>query len=132
MSNQNKVDALEVITQFQRTIGDKPTLESMYGDVLMMKFKIKPLQGDIAILNFKNYDFISALWSLGKLDECIQQNFSKLDSEEQEIFSKLIDYMRQEFQQKLNTANIKGNIEVEEPKTFFEMEIYKDSEKRMN
>lgn len=131
MTNQNKVDAIEVISQFQRTIGDKPTLESMYNDVVMMKFKIKPLQGDIAILNFKNYDFISALWSLGKLDECIQQNFGKLESDEQEIFGKMIDYIRQEFQQKLNTANIKASAE-EPNKSFFEMEIYKDSDKRLN
>lgn len=132
MKSQNKTDAFEIIKQFQSSVlQHTPSVEKMYDEVRMMKFKIKPLQGDISLLNFKNQDFISALWSLGKLDEFFQSHFTDLQPEQQDIFFKLMDEMRYEFQNQLNKANIKPSQNDLKASTF-EMEIFKEKEKSVN
>ena len=47
----------------------------MFEEVRMMKFKIKPIQGDVSAFNLKNERFIESLWSLGKLDEFFHKEF---------------------------------------------------------
>lgn len=131
MNTQNK-DAFEIIKGFQTSVlKQTPTVEKMYEEVRMMRFKIKPLQGDISTLDFKNREFISALWSLGKLDEFFQRHFTDLKSEQQEVFFKLMDEMRYEFQNQLNRANIKPQ-ENDTKAAIFEMEIFKEKEKSIN
>ena len=58
----------------------------MFEEVQMMKFKIKPIHGDVSAFNLKNISFIESLWSLGKLDEFFHREFPQLSKKDQEVF----------------------------------------------
>ena len=123
---------LEIVTSFQvNTLNNKPPDDEMYEEVRMMKFKIKPVVGDIALLDLQNHRFIEILWSLGKLDEFFQKYYSRVKKSEQDMFFKLLDNLYQKYQTDLNSLDLKQEIA---PKAIngFEMEIFKDKGKKTN
>jgi hypothetical protein len=131
MKRKKKMDVFEIIQQFQTAIlSKKPSQKEMLQQVRMMKYKIRPVNGDISFLNFKNTQFIEALWSLGKLDDFFQEHFEKLPVKQQEVFFRLVDNMKYEFQNELNNAHIKPELPAEQ--LMFEMEIYKERSKNVN
>ena len=87
MRKKSNTDVIEIVSKFQKNIlENKPSDDQMYQDVRMMKFKVKPVLGDISILNLKNNTLIEILWSLGKIDEFFQNQSDKLDDTEREVF----------------------------------------------
>lgn len=61
---------LHLFKSFKTTVLDKKVShEQMVRDVSMMKFKIRPLQGDVMRLNFANATFVETIWQLGMMDE---------------------------------------------------------------
>ena len=50
----------------------------MYEEIRMMKFRIRPLQGNVLSVNLNNEKFIEVLWSMGKLDEFYGDKQNKL------------------------------------------------------
>jgi hypothetical protein len=128
----NSTDVIEIITRFQRTIlGNKPSKDQMYQDVRMMQFKVKPVAGDISILNLKNNNFIEILWSLGKIDEFFQHHNEKLNEDEREIFYRLLDELYEKYQDELNTIDLKKE-NTNQSSSNFEMEIFKERSPKAN
>ena len=75
MDKKNKMDVVEMMSTFQNTIlNNKPNEKDMYDEVRMMRFKVKPVHGDLSVLNINNHHFMEILWSLGKMDEFFQAN----------------------------------------------------------
>lgn len=133
MSSQKKTDAFEKIQDFQKAIlSKKPAVAEMIHDVRMMNFKVRPITGDVSDLDFKNPEFIDALWSLGKLDEFFRSEYLELEEHDQDVFFRLVDDMRTNFQQQLNKANIASIEFAEKPRKSFEVEIIKDSNWKVN
>lgn len=127
-------DILELLADFKFILIRKPTYEEMYNQVRMMRFKIKPLQGDISVFNAKNNRLIEVLWSLGKLDEVYQKRVLHLDATQREIFFRVFDDVYHKLQGELNQINLKSeNIRVDSP-TPLEMEIFKEykNNKKLN
>lgn len=121
-----------MVALFQKKIlENKPALHQMLEEVRMMKFKIKPLHGDISLLNLKNNSFIEILWSLGKLDEFFQSQYKKVSSGKKDLFLRLFDEIHEKFQDKLNDLNLKPE-KIVESSSSFEMEIYKERAKDLN
>lgn len=119
-------DIIEMITRFQgKILKKKPSANRMYSEIRMMRFKIRPLQGDISLLNLKNSQFIEILWSLGKLDEFFHQKYKKVATRDRKLFLKLFDDIHDKFQKELNALNLKPERNVESSQTF-EMEIFKE------
>jgi hypothetical protein len=132
MKTGNKVDLYERIKLFQqRTLSNSLSVDEMISEVHMMNFKVRPVYGNIGTLDFKNTDFINALWSLGKLDEFFKEEFQNVEDEDREIFFKLVDDMRVSLQQKLNSAYNRKETPTED-KLFFEIEIYKENLSQVN
>lgn len=128
MSSRKKIDPVERIQNFQRSVlSKKPAAEDMIHEVRMMNFKVHPVTGDISDLDFSNTEFIDALWSLGKLDEFFRAEYFEMKDREQDVFYRLVQDMRSNFQQKLNKANITAIEFAERPKRIFEIEIVKDT-----
>ncbi|MFA9289257.1 MAG: hypothetical protein ACEQSA_05260 [Weeksellaceae bacterium] len=127
-------DLYEKINVFQQNLtSNKPSLSEMTNEVRMMHFKIRPLGGNITMLDFHNPQFIEALWSLGKLDEFFRDEYSMVKKTDQEVFFRLIDEMRNTFQQKLNKVNISVKDKFKDPgKPVFELEIVKDYKSEIN
>lgn len=134
MKKTDNNDLYQKINIFQQTINtNKPSLSEMTNEVRMMHFKIRPLGGNITMLDFHNPQFIEALWSLGKLDEFFRDEFKMVKKADQEVFFRLIDEMRQSFQKQLNKANISVKDKIKDTgKPSFELEIVKDYQSEIN
>ncbi len=132
MKTRNKTDLYERIRSFQQaTLSKKPALDEMISEVRLMNFKIRPVSGNISTLNFKNMEFIDALWSLGKLDEFFRVEFPKIEDADKDIFFRLVEEMRTNLQQRLNKSQLIKAVSREE-QMFFEIEIFKENTPRVN
>ncbi len=131
MRKKNNIDVFEMLTKFQSNVlSKKPSHKQMYDEVRLMRFKIKPLQGEITMLDLNNNTFIEMLWGLGKLDEFYQGHVEKLPKDQKQVFFRIFDELYQKFQQELNKVSLKR--EESSQSTTFEMEIFKDRSKKYN
>jgi hypothetical protein len=132
MRKKSNTDVIEMVTRFQKRILDnKPSSDQMYQEIRMMKFKIKPVIGDISYLNLKNNNFIEILWSLGKIDEFFQKQVEDLSTDEKEVFYKLLDEIYERYQDDLNMIDLKTQ-DIAPPTQGFEMEIFKEKPQKVN
>jgi hypothetical protein len=131
MRSKKKLDLFDEIAKFQKNlIKNKPSLKDMYDEVRMMRYKIRPLQGDISYLNLKNKKFIEILWNLGKLDDFFNKNKKELDKKGEEIFKNFFDNLYSKLQNQLNKLDLKIEEKLNMP-TVIEMEIIREI-KRIN
>jgi len=129
MTNKKKIDFLEEIAKFQTSIiKNKPSLKEMYEQVRMMRYKIKPVQGDISYLNLKNRKFIEILWHLGKLDDFFNKNKKKLNIKQKEIFYDFFENVYTKLQAQLNSLDLKIKKSIDMP-LIIEMEIIREMKK---
>lgn len=128
MKTTKKTDVYEAIKQFQQdTLGNKPPVEQMVYEVRLMNFKIRPVTGNISIVNFRNTDLIDALWSLGKLDEFYRQEVKNIAVKDQEAFMRLVNEMRWNYQDQLNRVRLIHSDPAHEEIPAFEAEIFKET-----
>ena len=98
----------------------------MLEEVRMMRFKIRPLSGEITKLNFKNDQFIEMLWGLGKLDEFFQKHINDFDEKDKVIFFRIFDDLHRKFQDRFSKLQIAKNSPGPSEMSGFEMEIFKE------
>ena len=128
MKTSKKTDVYEAIKQFQQnTLGNKPPVEQMVYEVRLMNFKIRPVTGNISIVNFRNTDLIDALWSLGKLDEFYRQEVKNIAVKDQEEFMRLVNEMRWNYQDQLNRVRLIHSDPAHDEIPAFEAEIFKET-----
>src|SRR3989338_3265167 len=126
MKKKINKDIISLFGDIQKVISSKPTINQMFEEVQMMKFKIKPIQGDLMSFNLKNEQFIESLWSLGKLDEFFFKEVPSLSKKEKEVFMRIFDSLYFKYQQLLNQTNLQQK-KVNLTKTgLLELEIYKE------
>lgn len=126
MRQKNNSDLIEDIVNFQRDLTkNKPSHDIMYEQVRMMRYKIRPLQGDISLLNFKDKKFIEILWNLGKLDEFFDKKKNVLNKRQKEIFFGFLDKIYDKLQHQLNHLDLKYS-ESDEKHSIIEMEILRE------
>lgn len=126
MGKKTSKDVLSLFGNIQKIISAKPTTNQMFKEVQMMKFKIKPIQGDLMSFNMKNEQFIESLWSLGKLDEFFHKEFPQLSKKEQEVFLRFFDNLYFKYQQQLNQTNLQQRKLTLTKTGLLELEIYKE------
>jgi len=126
MKNKTFDEILELFAGFRENLKIKPSVDTMYEEVKMMRFKIKPLQGDVTLLDLNNQQLIETLWQLGKLDEFFQQEFKKLPLSQQEIFFNFFTDMYNKLQNNLNHINLKAGKIFSSTSSVLEMEIIKE------
>lgn len=127
MKKTPQKDIVILFQQFQKDVLDKkPHYNQMFDEVRMMKFKVRPVTGDIGALDFKNSKFVETLWSLGKLDEFFQKEIKKLSNEEKQVFYRLFDDVYQDYQSQLNDINIKADKFDKTSDLAFEVEIFRE------
>ncbi|MBI4225636.1 hypothetical protein HY612_00820 [Candidatus Roizmanbacteria bacterium] len=133
MTKKNSKDVIEIFSNLKKALGAKPPIEKMYDEIRMMRFKIKPISGNISLLQFKNQRLIETLWSLGKLDEVFQREYRKLSVDQKEVFFRLFDSLYQQFQDQLNKTDINPEVKSNLPQVL-EMEIFKEisTKKKVN
>ncbi|VVA43304.1 conserved hypothetical protein [Candidatus Roizmanbacteria bacterium] len=119
-------DVVTLFGNIQKVILAKPAINQMFDDVQMMKFKIRPIQGDLMSFDLKNKQFIESLWSLGKLDEFFYREVPTLSKKEKEVFMKLFDSLYFKYQQQLNQTNLQQRKVTLTRTGLLELEIYKE------
>ena len=119
-------DIISLFGDIQKVISSKPTTNQMFEEVRMMKFKIKPIQGDLMSFNLKNEQFIESLWSLGKLDEFFFKEVPSLSKKEKEVFMRIFDSLYFKYQQQFNQANLQQRKVTLTKTGLLELEIYKE------
>ncbi len=128
MKKKSQRDPLTLLETFQKNVlQKKPILQEMISEVHMMKFKVKPVQGDFSNVNFKNSEFIEILWSLGKLDEFFQSQYAHIREEDRGAFFTYFDSLQKKLQEELNRLNLRRDLE--QDKSVLEMEIFKERPK---
>jgi hypothetical protein len=121
-------DMLKLFKRFKTSVLDKKqSHEQMVRDVYMMKFKIRPLAGDLSRLNFSDKTFVETIWQLGMMDEFIEKHLHSIDKNQEQAFFHYFDGMYRKLQNTLNTLHFnvqKGDLYAKHD--FIEMEIYKE------
>jgi len=125
MKKTNK-DIISLFGNIQKVISTKPDINQMFDELQMMKFKIRPIQGELMSFDLKNKQFIESLWSLGKLDEFFYREISSLSKKEKELFIKLFDILYFKYQQQLNQSNLQKKKITLNRTGLLELEIYKE------
>ena len=122
------LDILDLFKSFKTDVLDKKrSHEQMVREVSMMKFKIRPLQGDVSKLNFSNATFVETIWQLGKMDDFIEKHLHEIDKKQEHAFFHYFEGMYKQLQNTLNNLHFnsqKGDIFAK--RDFIEMEIYKE------
>lgn len=133
MIKKNKKDVLEIFNRLKKILAAKPPIQAMVSEVRMMKFKVKPIAGDVSFLQLNNKHLIETLWSLGKLDETFHKEFRYINADQREVFFRIFDDLYQQFQNQLNKVNIKSELKTNLPQ-LLELEIFKElpTNKRSN
>lgn len=133
MRNKNNNDVLRIFDHFQKTIVQKPSHKQMFTEVRMMKFKVRPMHGDVLSFDLHDEKLIELLWSLGKLDELYQKEYKKLSEKEKNVFYKIFDSMYQKFQTELSKLNLRSD-KITNISPTAEIEIYRErqAKKRLN
>lgn len=125
MVNKPAYDVLEMINSFQKSLNKKPSPEKMYEEIKMMKFKVRPIQGNLSEVNLNNEKFVETLWSLGKLDEFFQKEFYRLSAKNKNLFMKIFEEIYEKYQQDLNRVNLQWE-KIPNKQRFLEVEIFKE------
>ena len=126
MSYKRKTDLLEEIVKLQNNLlKNKPSEQAMFDQVRMMRYKIRPLQGDVSMLDFKNKKFIEILWNLGKLDEFFNKRKNFLNKRQKEIFYSFFEGVYAKLQHQLNHLDLKFD-QKDDTSSIIEMEIVRE------
>lgn len=132
MKKKVDTDVLEMLNDFQKSLRSNLTTKKMYQEIKMMKFKVRPIQGNLTEVNLNNQKFVKTLWSLGKLDEFFQKQYYRLSRKKKNLFVKIFDDIYSKYQQELNKINLQWEKNVHD-RHILEVEIYKEiKNKRIN
>ena len=125
MKKHTDSDVLEIINNFQKSLSKKPSATKMFQEIKMMKFKVRRIQGNLSEVNLNNFEFVSILWSLGKLDEFFQKEYYRLTEKKQNLFIKIFNEIYEKFQQDLNRINLQRERNSRKVHSL-EVEIFKE------
>jgi len=112
--DKKNVDVFLLLKNFQKIIKNKPSVEKMVEEIVMMGLKIKPVLGDVSLLDLSNKQIVETLWSLGKFDDFFQDYYDKLSEQEIAILLEYFD-------------NLKNKLVVSLPKMILKTENLKDA-----
>lgn len=87
-----KMTAIDIIRKIMLKIEQpKPPHETMRKEIQLMKFKIRPVVGDIANLKKMDNQIVEILWQVGKIDEIVHRSFDDLNEDDQD---RLLEYLQ--------------------------------------
>ena len=130
MKNSKNNDVFKLLADLQIVLRQKPSVDKMFEEIRMMKFKIRPIIGDISLVNVKNNQLIEALWGLGKIDDFFQKKIKQLNLKDKKTFFRVVSDIRDGYEQQLNRVGLKGKVNPSSP---VELEIFKERQtKKVN
>lgn len=129
MKTKKRQDILDRFAKLQkRIVGNRPSLFVMRQEVQMMNFKIRPVHGNIALVDLNNNQLIEILWNLGKLEEFYRREVKQITRQERIAFFAMFDRLYGQLQASLNRINLRSEILVKGADSL-ELEIFKEKPK---
>ncbi len=96
----------------------------------MMRFKVHPLHSDTASLILNNGKLIEIFWTLGKIDDLLQNKYKKLSTTNKRLFTQALNEIFFQLEEQLKTVNFKDDVSFNSP--LLELEVYKEHQKKLN
>ena len=120
-----KIFELDIIRKIVTEVEQpKPAFKIMLRDIQMMRFKIRPIIGDISSLNEMNDEVIALLWKIGRIDEIIHASFKDLAEDDQD---QLLEYLQH---MELQTENDLRRVLRQKPSTktnnLLKLEVFRE------
>ncbi len=129
MKTKKHQDIIDRLALLQKDIlNKKPSLEKMREEVQMMHFKIRPIQGNISLINLNSVQLIEVLWNLGKLEEFYHREVGRITRTEQMAFFSIFDRVYGQLQTQLNRINLRSELVIK-GSGVLELEIFKEKPK---
>ena len=125
MINKNRIDLVDSLKSMQKILTNRPQYKDMLIEVQMMRFKIKPIVGNIAEINLKDLRLVETLWSLGKLEEFFNHDYDRIPIKQRNSFLRIFDSIKDQLQNNLNKIDIRQN-NPNSSSPLIEMEIIKE------
>ena len=125
MTNKNRIDLVDSLKRMQRILANRPEYKEMLEEVRMMRFKIRPIVGNITEINLKDLHLVETLWSLGKLEEFFDRDYDRLPLKQRNSFLRIFDSIKDRLQNNLNKVNIRQS-DFKSTSPLIEMEIVKE------
>ena len=126
MTSKNRIDLVDSLKNMQRILDNRPQYKEMLAEVQMMRFKIKPIFGNITEINLQDLHLIETLWSLGKLEEFFNRDYDRIPVKQRGSFLRIFDAIKGRLQEKLNKIDIRQN-NPQSTSPLVEMEIVKEN-----
>jgi len=126
---RKEIDVMGLIREFQTSVlNSAPSFEQMLADVCMMRFKVRPLQGDISVLNISNHTLVETLWRLGKMDAFVELHGNGISKKNMKTFYHYFDSLHKHLQERLNNVQLIERKKTHQPQqpSILEMEIFKE------
>lgn len=127
---QKQSRVIELIKKITTEIENaRPSREQMIEEIKMMKFKIKPIVGDIFEVTKREEVFLESLWKIGKIEEIITGNINKLTEEEKETLFRYLENFQNQMEKKISSSFRQLPPGLNENITILELEVFKEGKK---
>lgn len=122
---------IKLLFDFQKSLNQTPNYEKMLEEIRMMKFKIRPIQGNLSEVDFNNKKFVEILWKLGKLDSFFQEKILPLESKDKEFFLNFFESIYSKYQEDLNKIKL-SKTKFKKTDNLLAVEIFKEASDKVN
>lgn len=114
--------AQEVIASIARAVKTLPESDKrILEDIKTMRFKIRPLEGDINRLNAFDPNLLSSLWRIGKIDQIVRASFDNLSEREQDVLMEYLQLLDEETQSvSLRSSGFSDRLDI------LKLEVFRD------
>lgn len=82
----------------------RPTKEEMLQDLKLMNLKVRPIVGDIFMLNSGEHGLLETLWRIGKIEEIFMVAADTLGENERGTLFKYLESVESQSQRKIKDA----------------------------
>jgi len=125
MINKNHVDLMESLRSIKKILDNRPNSQEMLKEVRMMRFKIKPIFGNVTEIDLNDFRLIETLWSLGKLEEFVDREYRHISYKDRMTFIRILTSIKDRLKDNLNKIDIK-RTNPRSAASLIEMEILRE------
>lgn len=127
ISSKKKLTALDLIKKIDSQIEKaRPSKREMLEDIKMMKFKIRPVTGDIFTLKDKDIGFLQSLWKLARIEELVGGQVERLSGGEKEIFFSYLEDLQLKTEEKIALAIRRLPVKEKKNIKVLELEVFRE------
>lgn len=127
----------QLMLRLRNILDKKPSFEKMKEEVRLMGFNIRPVEGNPLIINrIRDVKLIEVLWTLGKIDSLMEENFHRLNKQQKKLFLQLIKAIQEKLSLSVSLAADETNYfkkdDKEEISSYLMLEVFRKNKIKKN